>query len=219
MSNLLGTLGNQLLRIAYLKFLRRLASKLPSSSSSPSTATSNDAFVLSSASLGHEYLVLGKSARAGFVFAQAEARIKAGGVGSEAQVEYWLRYAEYLAMLGSHERAHVLLSLFPIMRELIFSPPRSVQAYDTALQLADELEKEAEAAAPVSASVKIVERTVLLQRTALAAHVCSVLLQRKVRSFFLSSFLTPVDPSRPRRANSAVPSLPPCKRCDSALER
>ncbi|GAA5849620.1 hypothetical protein JCM8547_000513 [Rhodosporidiobolus lusitaniae] len=166
MAHLLGTLGHQLLKIAFLKFLRRLSSKLPlssSTSSSPSSPqTSNNSFVSSSALLGREYLRLGKTARAGFVFAQAEQRIQAaakggeGNVGAKVQVEYWLLYAEYLAMLGNHDRA--------------------AQAYESALKIAEELEQE-ETTAP--AASKIVERTLLLQRVGLASSVCSVMLQRK----------------------------------------
>jgi hypothetical protein len=112
-----------------------------------------------------------------------------GGVGQGAQCEYWLRYAEYLALLGSHERACVFLFLFSLFIPSVTDfPPRrsnSAQAYDTALQLSLELEKEEAASPPVSSAAKIVERTALLRRTALAAHVCSVLLQRKVRRFLL----------------------------------
>ncbi|GAA5885666.1 hypothetical protein JCM6882_007518 [Rhodosporidiobolus microsporus] len=161
MAHLLGTLGHQLLKIAYLRFLRRLSSLLPSpspSTSAPSPLTANDAFVLASSALGHEYLRLGKTGRAGYVFAQAEGRIQQGGVGETAKVEYWLRYGEYLAMLGNHERA--------------------AQAYESALKLAEELDKE-EPPASASTTTKIVERTLLLRRTALAASVCSVMLQRK----------------------------------------
>ncbi|GAA5830726.1 hypothetical protein JCM11251_001054 [Rhodosporidiobolus azoricus] len=160
MAHLLGTLGYQLLKIAFLRFLRRLSSLLPSASSAPynSPLVSGDAFVLSSSLLGHEYLRLGKTARAGYIFAQVEGRIQQGGVREQAQCEYYLRYAEYLAMLGNHERA--------------------AQAYDSALHLAKELDKES---LPASASTvaKVVERTLLLKRTALAASVCSVMLQRK----------------------------------------
>ncbi|GAA6007706.1 hypothetical protein JCM10207_004847 [Rhodosporidiobolus poonsookiae] len=171
MAALLGTLGHQLLKIAFLRFLRRLAALLPSSptSSSPSPSgspapPSGDAFVLSSSALGREYLRLGKTARAGLVFAQAEARITAGErdgavqVGERARIEYWLRYAEYLAVLGNHDRA--------------------AQAYDSALQLAGDLDPE-DTSAATTTTAKIVERTLLLQRAGLASSVCSVMLQRK----------------------------------------
>ncbi|BGP15795.1 separin protein [Rhodosporidiobolus nylandii] len=156
MSHLLGTLGHVLLRITYLKFLRRLSSKLPT------PTTSADAFVLASSRLGHEFLRLGKTARAGFVFAQADGRVtqaaKPGAdVSKQTRVEYWLLYGEYLAMLGNHDRAAL--------------------AYESALKLAAELDKHD--LAPATTAAKIVERTLLLRRTALAATVGSVLLQRK----------------------------------------
>ncbi|GAA6027635.1 hypothetical protein JCM8097_007957 [Rhodosporidiobolus ruineniae] len=152
-ARLLGTLGHQLLKIAFLRFLRRLSSKIPS----PTSAAS--AFVSTSAQLAHKYVRLGKTGRAGVVLAQAEGRMPLPGaeVSETAQIEYWLLYAEYLAMLGNHERAST--------------------AYETALKLVDGLD---EADVTTSSSVaKIVERTLLLQRAGLAASVCSVMLQRK----------------------------------------
>jgi hypothetical protein len=69
-------------------------------------------FVSASAYLGHEYVRLGKTSRAGLVFAQAELRVqnclKAGTpVVSAVQVTYLTLYAEYLAALGNHDRRWV----------------------------------------------------------------------------------------------------------------
>ncbi|BGP39728.1 separin protein [Rhodotorula kratochvilovae] len=154
MVSLLGTLGELLLKIAYLKFLRRLSAKLPQNGS-------GNAYVTASAHLAREYLRLGKTSRAGIVLAQAESRIQTAAKGeasvsAAAQVSHWLSYAEYLALLGSHDR--------------------SAHAYDTALSLVEGLEEDA---AATSTTAKIVERTLLLQRASLASSVCSVILQRK----------------------------------------
>ncbi|GAA5908652.1 hypothetical protein JCM5296_006001 [Sporobolomyces johnsonii] len=153
MAHLLGVLGHSVLRISYLKFLRRLSSKLSDGS--------HAAFVTSSAHLAHEYLRLGKTARAGLVFAQADQRLqsaaKAGStVPPAVEVTHRLYYAEYLALLGNHDR--------------------SAQAYETAMTLAEGLGQDD---ASMSTTARIVERTLLLQRTATAASVYSVMLQRK----------------------------------------
>lgn len=122
MANLLGALGYSLLKIAYLKFLRRLSSKVGENSSAcklfPLLSRLAFAqcfsfpcvdFVTSSAHLGHEYVLLGKTSRAGLVFAQADGRIhgaaKAGSpVPSAAQLVYLTLHAEYLAVLGNIDR-------------------------------------------------------------------------------------------------------------------
>ncbi|GAA5868801.1 hypothetical protein JCM1840_005124 [Sporobolomyces johnsonii] len=153
MAHLLGALGHSVLRISYLKFLRRLSSKL--------SEGSHAAFVTSSAHLAHEYLRLGKTVRAGLVFAQADQRLqgaaKAGStVPPAVEVTHWLYYAEYLALLANHDR--------------------SAQAYETAMTLAEGLGQDD---ASTSTTARIIERTLLLQRTATAASVCSVMLQRK----------------------------------------
>lgn len=69
------------------------------------------AYVTASVRLAREYLRLGKTSRAGIVLAQAESRIQAGAKGDTpssvstvAQISYWLGHAEYLALLGSHDR-------------------------------------------------------------------------------------------------------------------
>ncbi|CEQ40338.1 SPOSA6832_01949 [Sporobolomyces salmonicolor] len=153
MAHLLGVLGFSVLRISYLKFLRRLSSKLNDGS--------NAAFVTSSAHLAHEYLRLGKTARAGLVFAQADQRLQSAAKAGSAvppavEVTHSLYYAEYLALLGNHDR--------------------SAQAYETAMTLAEGLGQDD---ASASTTARIVERTLLLQRAANAARVCSVMLQRK----------------------------------------
>ncbi|GAA5821500.1 hypothetical protein JCM3770_000600 [Rhodotorula araucariae] len=153
MVSLLGALGEVLLKIAYLKFLRRLSAKLPQSAT--------DAYVTASAHLARGYLRLGKTSRAGIILAQAESRIQTAAKGEAtvslvAQISHWLSYAEYLALLGSHDR--------------------SAHAYDTALALTDTLEEDATA---TSTTAKIIERTLLLQRASFASTACSVILQRK----------------------------------------
>ncbi|GAA5958016.1 hypothetical protein JCM21900_004746 [Sporobolomyces salmonicolor] len=153
MAHLLGLLGFSLLRISYFKFLRRLSSKLNDGSSA--------AFVTCSAHLAHEYLRLGKTARAGLVFAQADQRVQSAAKAGSAvppavEVTHSLYYAEYLALLGNHDR--------------------SAQAYETAMTLAEGLGQDD---ASASTTARIVERTLLLQRAANAARVCSVMLQRK----------------------------------------
>ncbi|GJN89037.1 hypothetical protein Rhopal_002011-T1 [Rhodotorula paludigena] len=151
LASLLGTLGEILLKIACLKFLRRLSSKLPCGSA--------DAFIVSSTRLAREYLRLGKTSRAGIILAQAESRTHAPSgapVSVVARLGHSLCHAEYLALLGNHDR--------------------SAQAYETALSLADSLEEDASA---TSSTVKIVERTLLLQRASTASSACSLMLQRK----------------------------------------
>ncbi|GAA5945755.1 hypothetical protein JCM3775_005840 [Rhodotorula graminis] len=153
MASFLGTFGEVLLKIAYLKFLRRLSAKLPHKV--------NDGYITSSVRLAREYLRLGKTSRAGIVLAQAEARLQAGVKGDTpsspvAQIAYSLGHAEYLAMLGSTDR--------------------SMHAYEAALTIADALEADVSA---TSTTAKIIERTLLLERASLASSVCSLILQRK----------------------------------------
>ncbi|ORY92414.1 peptidase family C50-domain-containing protein [Leucosporidium creatinivorum] len=153
MANLLGALGYSLLKIAYLKFLRRLSSKVGDKSSAY--------FVTSSAHLGHEYVLLGKTSRAGLVFAQADSRIqgaaKAGSpVPPAAQLVYLTLHAEYLAVLGNIDR--------------------SAQTYTSAQTLAETLIPDDSSP---SVTTRVVERTLHLQRCALAAGVSSVLFQRR----------------------------------------
>ncbi|BGP62219.1 separin protein [Rhodotorula toruloides] len=151
MTSLLGVLGQALLKIGYLKFLRQLAERLDEGGT---------AYVIASTALAREYLRLGKTSRAGLVLAQAESRLQSAAkdeqpVTVDAQVSYLLVDAEYLATLGNHDR--------------------SAQAYEAALSLADELAS----ATPASATARVVERTLLLQRASMAAITCSYLLQRK----------------------------------------
>ena len=152
MASLLGVLGYALLKIGFLKFLRRLAVR--------NGPHAHAGFVTASAVLGREYVLMGKTSRAGLVFAQAEGRIQSCAkmglaVPDSARVTYALLYAEYLAVLGNHDRAAV--------------------AYAAALAVAETIE--AEETGP--AALRIVDRTLLLQRVATAAGVCSVMLQRK----------------------------------------
>lgn len=120
MANLLGSMGYSLLRISYLKFLRRLAGKRKT--------LINDSFVTASTHLGHGYLRLGKSNRAGLIFAQASARIalvaESTTVSTPAQILYLSRYAEYLALLGNHDRRRVPVIDFEMSRAdlIIFLP-------------------------------------------------------------------------------------------------
>lgn len=100
MANLLGALGYSLIRISYLKFLRRLSIK--------GRVNFQDGFVATSAHLAHEYLRLGKTSRAGFVFAQAESKLASPGVSAHSRVIYQLLYAEYLAVLANHDRRSAL---------------------------------------------------------------------------------------------------------------
>ncbi|GAA6064363.1 hypothetical protein JCM10212_005877 [Sporobolomyces blumeae] len=153
MANLLGALGFSLLRLAYLKFLRRLSAKLP--------RDGDQAFVATSAHLAHAYVVLGKTARAGLVLAQADQRIQAAANGGApvppaTEVAYHLEYAEYLAMLGNHDRA--------------------ARAYDKAMTLAEQITQPEQS---VSTTARIVEMSTLMQRVASASSVCSIMLQRK----------------------------------------
>ncbi|BGO99409.1 separin protein [Rhodotorula toruloides] len=151
MASLLGVLGQALLKIGYLKFLRQLAERLEEG---------GNAYVIASITLAREYLRLGKTSRAGLVLAQAESRVQSAArdeqpVAVDAHVSYLLVNAEYLATLGNHDR--------------------SAQAYEAALSLADELAS----ATAASATARVVERTLLLQRASMAAITCSYLLQRK----------------------------------------
>lgn len=62
------------------------------------------AFISASSYLGHEYVRLGKTSRAGLVFAQAEARLATAAAFPAAHVLYYTLYAEYLAVIGNHDR-------------------------------------------------------------------------------------------------------------------
>ncbi|KAL8280628.1 hypothetical protein RQP46_006951 [Phenoliferia psychrophenolica] len=153
MTNLLGALGYTLLRISYLKFLRRLAAKLG--------AKAPGAFVTMSAHLGDEYTRLGKTSRAGLIFSQADHRIqqmlKTGApIPEAAHITYLTLYAGYLAVIGTHDR--------------------STTAYSEALTIAESYNVD-EAGLPTT--LKIVERTLRLQRAASASTVCSTMLQRR----------------------------------------
>lgn len=141
------------------------------------------AFVMMSAHLGDEYTRLGKTSRAGLIFAQAEARIqqssKVGAVFPEAaHITYLTLYAGYLAVLGNHDRRCVFLAthseLHPDGHLMV-----STTAYSEALTLADAYSVDEKG---LSTTLRIVERTLRLQRTASASTVCSTMLQRKVRT-------------------------------------
>ena len=120
MANLLGALGYSLLKMSYLKFLRRLSSRLGDISNTCACHSSlslagadhpRTAFVTISANLGHEYVLLGRTARAGLVFAQADSRVHSAAkstspVAPSAQLSYYTLYAEYLALLGNHDRRY-----------------------------------------------------------------------------------------------------------------
>jgi hypothetical protein len=59
--------------------------------------------------LAAEYTHLGKTSRAGMLFAQAESRINEksnteASVHLETKILYHLRYAEYLAVVGNHDK-------------------------------------------------------------------------------------------------------------------
>lgn len=190
MANLLGALGYSLLRISYLRFLRRLTATLHSQARDAGASrylrflehqlTYPAAYVSASAYLGHEYVRLGKTSRAGVVFAQAEIRIqacaKAGrALASASHVTYLTHYAEYLAVVGNRDRrCAVLLIVNHTLAYLL----RSSKAYLDAHQLALTLTPDDSS---LSVPNRIVERTLLLQRSASAAGVCSVMLQRRVR--------------------------------------
>jgi hypothetical protein len=68
------------------------------------------AFVTSSSLLAHEYLLLGKTMRAGTILAQAEHRMQSSlnnGTPLPVAVEILrlLSYTEYFACIGNHDRA------------------------------------------------------------------------------------------------------------------
>ncbi|GAA5928121.1 separase [Sporobolomyces koalae] len=150
LSNLLGVLGHTLLQMAFLKFLRRLSSQLPSGGDA--------AFVTASSVLAHEYLRLGKTVRAGAILAQAEHREKANcdDTRSPAEILRLLTYAEYYAMIGSHDRG--------------------ARSYQAAMDLAQTIAPPSSTSSPSS---KIVEMTLILERAAFASSVFSLMLQRK----------------------------------------
>ncbi|SCZ93128.1 BZ3500_MvSof-1268-A1-R1_Chr6-2g08479 [Microbotryum saponariae] len=152
MASLLGTLGHAVLRIGYLKLLRRMAPKR--------TRGTDEAYVASSIHLARELAKIGNSSRAATLFAQAEACIhqactSGAAISLALQVEHHLLHAELLALTGQHER--------------------SSQSYTQALKLTKGLDDED---AVGSTSARIVQRTLLLQRVALASSVCSTMLQR-----------------------------------------
>ena len=143
MASFLGTLGEVLLKIAFLKFLRRLSAKLPHKVNDGASSRFSwilfkmcdvltrapcTAYITSSVRLAREYLRLGKTSRAGIVLAQAESRIQAAAKNDApsspvAQIAYSLGHAEYLAMLGSNDRRCVSLPLVSALRlSLTLSP-------------------------------------------------------------------------------------------------
>ncbi|KAM0746055.1 hypothetical protein T439DRAFT_384325 [Meredithblackwellia eburnea MCA 4105] len=153
MANLLGALGHVLLRIAYLKLIRRLASKIGSKNSS--------AYISASAHLGEEYTRLGKTSRAGLVFAQAESRILLCAkndlaIPERSRITYLTLYAGYLAVLGNHDR--------------------SAKTYSEAALLAQDCDQDE---SDLPTNLRILERTMKLQRGATAAGVFSLMIQRK----------------------------------------
>lgn len=75
-------------------------------------------FIVSSSHLASEYLQMGKATRAGVVFAQAAGRLTLSSstsgvplVSDSAKVMYLSRYAEYLAVIGHHDKRSVHLPL------------------------------------------------------------------------------------------------------------
>ncbi|GAA5910865.1 separase [Sporobolomyces salmoneus] len=149
MTNLLGTLGHSLLKMSFLKFLRRLSAKLPSEN--------DTAFVTASSFLAHEYLLLGKTMRAGTVLAQAEHRTSSGALSNtSSEILRLLIHAEYFASIGNHDRA--------------------TRSYESAMTTAESINSPD---ATASVSTKIVEMTLILQRVALASSVYSWMLHRR----------------------------------------
>jgi separase len=68
-------------------------------------------YVSISTTLAAEYVHLGKTSRAGLLFAQAESRIieqrePAAPIDSAITIGYYLRYAEYLAVVGNHDKRY-----------------------------------------------------------------------------------------------------------------
>ncbi|SCV67820.1 BQ2448_5431 [Microbotryum intermedium] len=153
MASLLGTLGHAVLRIGYLKLLRRMAPKR--------TRGADEAYIASSVHLARELAKIGNVSRAAALFAQAEACIQQAVTSGTAipltlQVEHNLLHAELLALTSQHER--------------------SSQTYAQALKMAKGLDDEDGVG---STSARIVQRTLSLQRVALASSVCSTMLQRR----------------------------------------
>lgn len=131
-------------------------------------------FVINTALLGHEYVRLGKMARAGLVFSQAESRLSLPSISAPSRIIYLLRYAEYLAVLGNHDRrsVHNSLSQTRLTRH-------STTTYLEALALEQTLLTDD---SMLSGAARTLNRSLQLSRSATAAGVCSVMLQRRVRS-------------------------------------
>ncbi|KAH7913084.1 peptidase family C50-domain-containing protein [Hygrophoropsis aurantiaca] len=86
----LGLLGMVLIKLQILEGLKRLCEQ--------QHLTSKDAYIMASIDLAHEYLKLGKTKRAGAMFAKSINVFKSQDISDDIRVRYLLKHAEMLAL-------------------------------------------------------------------------------------------------------------------------
>ncbi|TIB38990.1 hypothetical protein E3P86_01335 [Wallemia ichthyophaga] len=119
-TEMLGVLGHTFLRLDFLKLLRKLCH-----SQQRNGNNSSEDYLLASTTLAAEYVKIGKIYRAGSVFAQV-ATMKEAEVPSDktseswiaSQMEFKLRYSEYLAITGNVEKSLIAYNDAYALKEL-----------------------------------------------------------------------------------------------------
>ncbi|KAH7929994.1 hypothetical protein BV22DRAFT_1001613 [Leucogyrophana mollusca] len=147
-AHLLGLLGLVLLKVKLLEITKRLCEQQPLSS--------KDAYMTAAVDLTYEYLKLGKTKRAGAMFARSLSIIESGDVSDDVRVRYLLRYAEALALADN--------------------VPLSASSYCEAMALAEVATVEEKS---MTSAQRIRARVGRLERAAMAAHVFAVIQYSK----------------------------------------
>jgi separase len=110
-SHLLGLLGLVLVKVKLLDVTRRLCEQHSGTSHDGQwryRSKTNNSFIVylvgyitASVDLAHEYVKLGKTAKASTVYGQALIAIRNGGPSDEIRTTFLLRYAESLAIVNN----------------------------------------------------------------------------------------------------------------------
>ncbi|ETW77792.1 hypothetical protein HETIRDRAFT_245334, partial [Heterobasidion irregulare TC 32-1] len=133
---LVGLLGHVLIKIRLLQIMRRLSERYG--------GVSEDHYIKASIDLAHEYVKLGKTAKAGVIYSNALSSVRRQSTSDEVRILFFLRFSESLAVTGN-----VVQSI-----------------YCEALAQADGLEGEDKG---ISTVQRIRTRVGLLERSAMAA--------------------------------------------------
>ncbi|TIB81320.1 hypothetical protein E3Q22_01075 [Wallemia mellicola] len=104
LTEMLGILGHTFLRLDFLKLLRKICQ-----SQQRKSENKCEDYLLASTTLAAEYVKIGKISRAGAVFAQVASMKevpanKTSVSWISSQIEFNLRYSEYLAITENHEK-------------------------------------------------------------------------------------------------------------------